>query len=210
MKYPMMIAATAIALSVSASASPVTTTTPLVGAGGDVNAIYVFSDAGDLDVSWKNLPPPPVQLFCNHANGPCGVNPTPVGATADLGTIGLNVAMVFQLNDMAPGHNATFLSNAVDSTDGFYHARITQNYSQLGLPPISQTAANAIGNFQGAVWYIGWEDRLSGDYDYNDLVMAVVISQPDRNPGIPEPLTLSLVGMGLLGAFGLRRRNQKA
>ena len=202
MKFPIMSAAAAIALSVSASATPIHTTTPLLGAGGDVNVVYVFSDAADLDVSWKFAPPPPVQLFSNKTAA--------AGDTVGLGTVANGTPIVFQLNDKEAGHIATFFSDTVDGTDHDYHALITQNYSDFNEGAIPGNASSAISSFQGAVWYIGWEDRVSGDYDYNDLIMAVIISQPQHNPGIPEPLTLSLVGMGLLGAFGMRRRNQKA
>ena len=204
MKFPIISAAAAIALSVSATATPITTLPPQpVGAGGDVNAVFVFSNADDLDVSWKSAPPPPQLMFCNHTQGTCPA--AAAGDTVGFGVVGNGVPLVFQLNDNSPGEVATYFSNATDSVDHDYHAWITQNYSDFGLGAVPTAAANAIAGFTGAVWYVGWEDRRNFDYDYNDLVFALVISQPQHNPGIPEPLTLSLVGMGLLGAFGLRR-----
>jgi len=39
------------------------------------------------------------------------------------------------------------------------------------------------------------------DWDYNDLSSRFRPRDANHNPGVPEPLTLSLVGMGLLGAL---------
>jgi hypothetical protein len=47
---------------------------------------------------------------------------------------------------------------------------------------------------------------MHGDYDYNDFVFAL-IDPPIA--GIPEPLTISLLGAGLLG-LGFSRRKARA
>ena len=56
-------------------------------------------------------------------------------------------------------------------------------------------------------YIIAWEDlRLSlSDRDYNDLVVEVSF-----HVLTPEPLTLVLLGTGLLGLLGLRKRDQTA
>ncbi len=58
------------------------------------------------------------------------------------------------------------------------------------------------------VTQIGWEDRNvadASDWDDNDLIFAFSNTAPAHNPGLPEPLTLSLMSAGLAAAFGLRR-----
>jgi hypothetical protein len=52
----------------------------------------------------------------------------------------------------------------------------------------------------GAVWYTGFENRLNGDYDYNDFVIAAILT-PD---GVPEPASPALFGAGLLAACRTR------
>jgi len=60
-------------------------------------------------------------------------------------------------------------------------------------------ADNVIGNY-----VIAWEDLNLGDADYNDLVVEVHGVSPTTPT--PEPATLSLLGLGLLGLFGFRKR----
>ncbi|MBP7216518.1 MAG: PEP-CTERM sorting domain-containing protein [Candidatus Omnitrophica bacterium] len=53
---------------------------------------------------------------------------------------------------------------------------------------------------------VGFEDRSEGaDWDYNDFVFE---TENLRDPGkvIPEPASMLLFGMGILGLFGLKRK----
>jgi len=210
MKFPMTVAAAAIAITASANATAFTPGTPIstmpppvLGQGGDVKAVFLYFNAADTDTMEISMPIL-MSLFTNKT--------TPVGTTVDLGN--LSGALQWELSDLSTGHS--WFSDTGDG-HGYFHAAYSTNYSDFGVGAMDPLAAAAIAGLPN-VTLIGWEDHAcqspvgSGscpgvDWDYNDLIFAVsvdVLHNPP--PPVPEPLTLSLLGAGLLGAFGLRRK----
>jgi hypothetical protein len=58
---------------------------------------------------------------------------------------------------------------------------------------------------------VGWEDNpyWSGDHDYNDLVIAMYKNGEGGYTPVPEPATMLLVGIGLIGIAGCSRKKFK-
>ncbi|HOR29305.1 MAG TPA: PEP-CTERM sorting domain-containing protein [Candidatus Sumerlaeota bacterium] len=114
-----------------------------------------------------------------------------LGANRSLGMMPSGGELVFRLNVLEPDGDsyAWFSGPASRNADNTQHARILD----LG----------------GNRWRLSWEDLSLFDPlfdgDFNDL-MFIVESRPI--PVIPEPATLSLVGLGL-GATGWVRRRRK-
>lgn len=198
-------AALAIMTIASAQAGPITTPPPTFTAlGGDVKAVYIFANAGDTSFLDETSPTAWPSLFCNHPSGSCTGNVA--GDTVDLGS--QSGALVFSLRNITTGK--TYWSNAADG-NGNYHAVISTDYSTFGLGALPAAAASALSGLSN-VTFVAWEDREAGngsDFDYNDLVFAFSNTAPSGNPGVPEPLSLSLLGAGLLGLAGLRFRRNK-
>jgi hypothetical protein len=202
MKYGFAILAAA-AMAVAAEAAPITTPPPVITAlGGNVTAVYVFADAWDTSSLGLAAPSPAVpQIFCNHVLGSCGT----ANSAGDVMSLGnRNGMLTFTLSNLTTG--LAYDSVSADG-GGAYHAMITTDYSDFGVGALPAGAAAVLAGLSN-VTFVGWEDldaTNGSDFDYNDLIFAFSNTAPNENPGVPEPLTLALMGAGLVGAFGLRR-----
>lgn len=196
--------AAAAAFAAAAQAAPITTApSPIMAMGGNVTAVFVYADAWDTS-KLQLLSSPIDPIFCNHNTSGCTAA-TP-GDIANLGS--QSGELNFILKNITTGK--TYDLNSPDS-DGNYHAKISTDYSQFGVGPLTPSLEATLAGLDN-VTFIGFEDLQANngsDWDYNDLIFAFSNTSPNQNPGVPEPLTLSLAGAGLLGVFGLRRLRKK-
>lgn len=195
----------AIAFAACAEASAVTTPPPsIVALGGDVTVVFIYADAADTSVLGIATPSPAQALFCNHATAGCAAASAP-GNTMNLGA--LSGPLTFTLHDVNKGTTYDSVS-----PDGFgdYHVDIRTSYTYADVAAMSPALAAELGALPN-VTFMAWEDLSAdenSDFDYNDLIFAVSVAPPRLHapvPKVPEPLTLSLTGAGILASFGLRR-----
>jgi hypothetical protein len=167
--------------------SPAPTYTLVAQSTGNITGYFLGQSAGDdsvirmVDVtsgatsSW---------FFPNHS--------TAVGTSANFGSVNAGDILIFQLLDL--NQSLTLSTDPSANADGYTHGYATAfSGGLLG----SQTYP--------AGTYLGMEDLLWGDYDYNDnqFLFTNVASAP-------EPGTLFLLGTGMLGVAGTLRRKMFA
>ena len=139
----------------------------IVANTGQVIVTFAGSDAGDTNLLFKSTPGPEVFLFNNKT--------TPVGTTVNLGTFSAGTELVFRLANVSKGYSF-FTGPGTRNPDGVVHAGVDLNYAP-------------------GVTLVGFEDRIAGDFDYNDTLYTFTnIGDPT---GVPEP---GVTAFGVLAA----------
>lgn len=114
--------------------------------------------------------------------------------------------------DLGAGTAETVYGTAnIGASFGFYLQRGDNVfYSDAGLnggvdmTRIFDVTASQNTAFYGSSLIVAFEDLIDGDFDYNDLIVGI-----SDVKAVPEPGTLALFGLGLLG-FGMTRRSKSA
>lgn len=157
----------------------------LFATGGEVTAYFAGSNAGFNSTLSLISPSYSGEIFPNHA--------TAIGTAFSLGTFAAGTPLTFRLNVINTGDN-WYTGAAGSNADGIVHASVTSWVSDASIP------ANGL--------LIGFEDLFGGgDFDYDDhqFVFSSV-----STVSVPEPESLILFGMGMLGLIGMSRRQKQA
>lgn len=124
-------------------------------------------------------------IFNNHANS--------IGDTVDLGSFSIGTELIFRLFVNNTGNNF-FTGPASRNPDNSAHARVQTS----GLPSPEFAPNESLVSF---------EDLFNGPFDYNDLGFSFTnVRNTPTPPSVPEPMSLGLIGLGLVGMRAIRKK----
>ena len=185
----------------------------ITGSGGSFSRIVVelagFANTNRFGVYDVTDPGNSVELFAGPAGAgdrsvlEIGADGSVYVGLADTGVDFAGNTFGFYLDSSARDRGGFFYSDTSLNGDGADHMAAYQgnDSDEIQLP------GAAAGTWTDNEYLLAWEDLAApnADYDYNDFVVMVESVETVAAPG-----SLALLGLGLLGMAGLRRRHRAA
>lgn len=152
---------------------------------GSVTATYLGQTASYSNDLYLYLPSNGNGIIFNNQT-------TPVGTTADLGTFNAGTELEFMIYVNNTG-DSFFSGPAERNPDSLVHVKTDD---AIAAPDI----------------WVGFEDLLGGgDRDYDDVQFKFSnVAAVTELPSVPEPTSLGLFGLGLVGVAVAMYRRRKA